>query len=259
MNKTTFRALLLLAFFASCVVLSCPTKAATSTTTKLTSSANPVVIGQPVTYTVTVTAAGSVPLTGPVRITFNGNNGPDYSLHNGSVVVTTTAAGPPQTIQVIASYLGDANTGPSTSATLNEVVTAGVGLTPTSISVAIGINPAYPYQTVTYTATVTGGVTPTGTVKFYLGSTIPFSVPLSGGTATMTNAYPSPGNYPISATYSGDSHNQGTTSTTIEQVVLAAAAQPPLQFVPITPCRVADTRNPPGPLGGPLLFEWPTP
>jgi hypothetical protein len=36
----------------------------------------------------------------------------------------------------------------------------------------------------------------------------------------------------------------GTTTST---------AQPPLQFVPITPCRVADTRNAPGPLGGPLL------
>src|SRR4030095_348579 len=26
------------------------------------------------------------------------------------------------------------------------------------------------------------------------------------------------------------------------------------QFVPVTPCRVMDTRDPPGPLGGPLLF-----
>jgi hypothetical protein len=227
--------------------------ATAATTTTLTSSVNPVVIGQPVTYTVRVTATGGVPLTGPVSLSFNGNSIPLYALSNGSVVVATTAAGPPQTLQVIARYLGDANTAPSVSATLSEVVTAGVGLTPATISVATSINPAYPYQAVTYTATVTGGTTPTGTVNFYLGSTTPFPAALSGGTAAMTNAYPSAGNYPISATYSGDSHNQGATSATFDQVIVAAAAAPPLQFVPITPCRVADTRNPPGPLGGPLL------
>jgi YVTN family beta-propeller protein len=35
--------------------------------------------------------------------------------------------------------------------------------------------------------------------------------------------------------------------------VLAGADSDPLQFVPVTPCRVADTRNPPGPFGGPPI------
>ena len=35
--------------------------------------------------------------------------------------------------------------------------------------------------------------------------------------------------------------------------VLAGAAADPLQFVPVTPCRIADTRNTPGPFGGPYL------
>ena len=30
-----------------------------------------------------------------------------------------------------------------------------------------------------------------------------------------------------------------------------------LAFYPLTPCRVADTRNPPGPLGGTLSTRWP--
>src|SRR5208283_1559646 len=33
--------------------------------------------------------------------------------------------------------------------------------------------------------------------------------------------------------------------------VIAGANSEPLQFVPLTPCRVADTRNPNGPFGGP--------
>ena len=35
--------------------------------------------------------------------------------------------------------------------------------------------------------------------------------------------------------------------------VIAGASSDPLQFVPVTPCRVADTRNPPGPFGGPPI------
>ena len=35
--------------------------------------------------------------------------------------------------------------------------------------------------------------------------------------------------------------------------IVAGANSDPLQFIPVTPCRVADTRNPPGPFGGPSL------
>jgi hypothetical protein len=224
------------------------------TTTTLTASVNPVVIGQPVTYMVTVSAMSGVPLTGPVAISFNGVYGANYSLTNGTVAVTVTAAGPPQTIQVIASYLGDASTAPSTSATLSEVVTAGLGLTPTTVSIVSSVNPADPYQTITYTATVVGGTTPTGTVNFFLGSTTPVPATLSAaGIATIADSYPAPGNYPVYASYSGDNHNQAVTSSTIDQVVNSIGAQPALQFVPITPCRVADTRIANGPLGAPLL------
>src|SRR5271165_1311017 len=36
-------------------------------------------------------------------------------------------------------------------------------------------------------------------------------------------------------------------------ISLIAQAQTALQFVAVTPCRVADTRNPPGPFGGPTM------
>jgi YVTN family beta-propeller protein len=35
--------------------------------------------------------------------------------------------------------------------------------------------------------------------------------------------------------------------------VIAGASAPALQFIPVTPCRLADTRNPKGPFGGPRL------
>ena len=256
MNRTLSTMVFAVSFCtAICLWGNSRTQAGTApTTTTLTASVNPVVIGQPVTYMVTVSTTSGVSLTGPVAISFNGTYGPNYSLNNGTVVVTTTAVGPPQTMQVIASYLGDANTAPSTSAILSEIITAGVGLTPTTISIVSSVNPAYPYQTVTYTATVVGGTTPTGTVNFFLGSTTPVPATISGnGTATIINSYPAPGNYPVYASYSGDSHNQPITSSTIDQVINEVGVQPALQFVPITPCRVADTRSPNGALGAPLL------
>ncbi len=36
-------------------------------------------------------------------------------------------------------------------------------------------------------------------------------------------------------------------------ISLIAQAQTALQFVAVTPCRVADTRNPPGQFGGPTM------
>jgi len=49
--------------------------------------------------------------------------------------------------------------------------------------------------------------------------------------------------------------NQASGTLTPSGITIASGASPsePLQFIPITPCRVADTRNPTGPFGGPEL------
>jgi hypothetical protein len=250
------RALLLtlLLILGTTFVLTTPgALALTATTTTVASSSNPSLLGQTVTFTATVTGGteGS-----PVQISFNGNFTPLLSLHNGVAVSTATFSGPPRTVQVIASYLGDANTSPSSSAPLNQVIQAGLGLAPTSISVTSSNNPGFVSQTITYTATVSGGgaTPPTGMVSFYTSSKVPFTVALgAGGTAAVTDAFATAGTYPITASYSGDSNNAGSASAAIGQVIEAPAAQPPLQFFPVKPCRVVDTRNAPGPLGGPAI------
>lgn len=43
----------------------------------------------------------------------------------------------------------------------------------------------------------------------------------------------------------------GSFDATGQQIAAAASGTSALQFVPVTPCRVADTRNPTGPFGGP--------
>jgi hypothetical protein len=253
MKRPLLLTLLLVFGTTSLVVLPPGAMALTATTTTLASSANPSLLGQTVRFTAQVTGGTE---GAPVQISFNGNFTPLLSLHNGVAVGTATFSGPPRTVQVIASYLGDANTSPSSSARFNQVVQAGLGLAPTSTSVTTSTNPGFVGQTITYTATVSGGAStpPTGMVSFYTSSKVPFTVALgAGGTAMVTDAFATAGTFPITASYSGDSNNAGSASADIGQVIEAPAAQPPLQFFPVKPCRVVDTRIAPGPLGGPAL------
>ena len=80
-------------------------------------------------------------------------------------------------------------------------------------------NPSISGQSVTFTATVSGGTSPTGTVQVSEGATILATVPLAGGTAAFTTSALSVGAHPIVATYSGDVDDAGSGSPTVTQIV----------------------------------------
>ncbi len=87
-------------------------------------------------------------------------------------------------------------------------------------------NPSTAGQAVTFTATVTGN-SPTGTVNFKDGGTTIAGCgaqAVSGGSATCTTSALSAGSHSISAVYSGDSGNDGSTSSTLTQTVNQAAS-----------------------------------
>ena len=231
--------------------------ALTATTTTVTAAPNPVVIGGVITYTVKVVGSGA-PLTGEAKINVNGQQIAGLTLTNGVSTFARTVLGTPRTDQVVASYQGDSNNAASTSATLSVPVVAAPGLATTTTTITF-TNPVDTGQYSTYTATVTGqgANKPTGTVRFFFGAnTIPSSpVPLnsSTGIASAGNAFPNAGTYAITAAYSGDANNQGSASVPVGQQVNNVAPQPSLGFVPVTPCRIADTRNPTGAFGGPPI------
>ena len=142
-----------------------------ATTTKLTSSANPSVYGQSVTFTATVTASrpGSGVPTGTV--TFSDGSTPlgSGTLNASGVATYTTTAfqlsvGSGQSIAAV--YGGDVNFTTSTSTALSQTVNQDS----TTTSVVSSANPSVYGQPVTFTATVTanapGSGTPTGTVTF---------------------------------------------------------------------------------------------
>jgi pro-kumamolisin-like protein/Big-like domain-containing protein len=89
----------------------------------------------------------------------------------------------------------------------------------TTITLTSSAPKASPFTSVTFTATVTGQGTPTGTVTFLSSDDIIGQVTLLNGTATATTEFGNPGIWSITAQYSGDGRNQAVTSAVLNQGV----------------------------------------
>jgi hypothetical protein len=89
-----------------------------------------------------------------------------------------------------------------------------------SASLVSSPNPSTFNQNVTFTATVSGGVTPaTGTMQFQEGATTLGSATVSNGTASFSTSSLSVGTHNVFAVYSGDAGHAGNTTNTVAQVV----------------------------------------
>jgi hypothetical protein len=200
----------------------------TLTTTTLTSSPNPSLVGQPVTFTATVSSTDGTPPNGET-ITFNNGSAVlgTSSLSGGTASLTTSF---PQvgTFTITATYAGDATFAASTSPALQETVNAASRYA-TSTALASNLNPSTYGQPITFTATVTstGGTPPNGdTVTFYNGSNVLGTASLNGGIASLTKSSLQSGIHTISATYLGDANFTASTSPGLLQVVDTAGQSP---------------------------------
>jgi hypothetical protein len=202
----------------------------TATTTTLSSSVNPSVFGQSVTFTATVSGSGGTP-TGSVTFMNGGTTLGTSTLSGGSATFTTSSL-PVGSDSITAVYGGDPNFTASTSPVLTQVVTSpSQGSTTTSLTSSQ--NPSVFGQSVTFTATVTGsGGTPTGTVTFMNGTATLATKTLSGGTATFSTATLTVGSYNVTAVYSGNTTFTGSTSNPVTQVVNKAATTDTLTVSP---------------------------
>ncbi|MGW3078627.1 Ig-like domain repeat protein, partial [Kitasatospora sp. NPDC001132] len=205
---------------------------AAPTTTTLTSSPNPSVCGEPVTFTAQVSSAqvGSQqlpPLASPTgTVTFVVSaDGPsltaalDPTTGQAQVVENGLSIG---THQAIASYSGDTNYAPSSSNLVNQSVT----LAPTSTTLTVNPTPSVCGQTVTVCATVTalppGSGIPTGTVTFTGSGGLNETVTLDAtGTACFTTNSLESG--PVSAQYNGDTCFDTSFLSTVVEVDQAAS------------------------------------
>ncbi|HEY3837248.1 MAG TPA: Ig-like domain-containing protein [Bryobacteraceae bacterium] len=189
-------------------------------TASLSSSANPSVFGQPVTFTATIAASapGSGLPTGTVTFSYGSTNLGSSAVDGAGHATLTTSALPLGSDSITASYGGDSNFNASTSAILTQIVN-GSGTTTTVTSSS---NPSVFSQPVTFGATVaptSGTGTPTGTVTFKSGSTTLGSSSLVSGHATLPYSGLAVGTASITAIYSGDSNFSASTSAALSQTV----------------------------------------
>ncbi len=209
-----------------------------SSTTALTSSANPSTSGQSVTFTATVAAVspGSGTPTGTVDFydgtvnaadligqgTLNGVSGNDQATFTTS----TTSPLALGTHPITAVYSGDTNFTTSTSSVFSQVVLPATTTTLTSSG-----TPSVFGQSVTFTATVAhtaGTGTPTGTVTFLDNGTSigtgTLSVVSGQDQATFPTTTLAAGTHPITAVYAGDTNFATSTSAPFTQTVNQAPA-----------------------------------
>jgi Bacterial Ig-like domain (group 3)/FG-GAP-like repeat len=186
-----------------------------STTTTLTSSLNPSIYGQSVTFTATVTTTGSIPPIGTVVFSWSGNVIGTATLNSGGVATLMKSNLNADSFPLVATYKGDTNNLGSTSAIVNLLVEQATS----SATLTSSPNPSTADENVTFTAHFTSPtVQVKGPVTFTEGKTVLGTVELSGGKAKLTTSSLAAGSTKVNVTYEGDSDIQGC-SASVEQVV----------------------------------------
>ena len=191
------------------------------TTTVASSSPSPAPFGTNVTFSATVTSPNGIP-TGTVGFLEGGHvygQVPVDASGHATLVLNSLPVG---THTLFASFIGDGGWLPSQSANFNEVITGG-----TSITTVSSPNPSTFNQTVTFTATVSGGGlgTPVGTVTFQEGATVLGTTSVNGnGQATFQISTLPVGNHVITTNFTGALGWGNCTGTAPNQLVRNATA-----------------------------------
>ncbi|HYN71962.1 MAG TPA: Ig-like domain-containing protein, partial [Nakamurella sp.] len=188
-----------------------------ASTTVVTSSASPSVVGQSVTYTAQVTPVAA---TGTVTFTVDGTavGGTKTLDATGRATLPSnvyTATGPHT---VVATYGGSATyQGSSNTAFTQTVNKASTRSTVTSSRLTATRNTPVTF-TATVTSTAPGSGTPQGTARFRIDGTLGAPVDLNaGGVATLTTSSLSVGSHTVAVVYAGNPSYLTSTSGNIVQ------------------------------------------
>ena len=182
----------------------------------LSSSLNPSVYGQSVSFTATLSPSAA---TGTVQFQIDGTNfGGAVTISGGKAVSGSTASLSIGSHNITAVYSGDSTYGGSTATLVQKVKSKTVCNWPSKP------NPCNWGQTCIFNIQIgcqsPGTGNPTGTVTFYDGSNSLGSCSLSGsGIASFNIGNLAVGSHNISFTYSGDDNDSGSTSAVVTQTV----------------------------------------
>jgi len=186
-----------------------------------------------------------------VTVNNSGNSGASYALDD-----TTTSTSLISARISSSNYTFPANTSDTITVDVNN--TGGTldiswtcnpsALVATTTSVSGTPNPSTYGQSVTATATVGGGSSPTGNVTFTVDGSGATTVALSGVSASFSTSSLAVGNHVIAATYNGDGGNQtssGSYTQTVNQatqtITFPALPNTPFTSTPPTPAATASS------------------
>jgi hypothetical protein len=195
------------------------------TTTTMTSTADPSVFGQPVTFTATVApvAPGTVTPSGSVTFRDGSTVLGTGMLSTLGVATLTTSDLAVGSHSIMAVYGGDADFATSTSSTLPQLANR----SNTTSALMTSGSPSVFGQGVTFTAVVSASApgvgTPTGAVTFQDASSTLGTAPLVNGVAIFRTTSLAVGAYSISAIYGGDADFTTSTSSLTPQAVNQAS------------------------------------
>ncbi len=186
------------------------------TTTTVSSSPNPSIYGQAVTFTAVVSSSFGAPADGEIVTFVEGTAVLGTGTISGGSASFTTSTLKAGTNTIKAVYGGDLDLFGSTSKNAKQVVNEAT----TTTAVASSQNPSNFGQPVTFTATVTPQLsgTPPGDVIFKDGTTVLKTVALSGGVAEFTTSKLATGVHTITATYRGSKSFEGSSGSLTQTV-----------------------------------------
>ena len=184
-------------------------------TMALTASPQTVNSGACVTLNASL-SGGSAPYAGTVAFSDGASAlGAPVPVSSAGVATTQACSLATGSHTISATYTSsnaDNQSGASHSVAVN-VIAAAKGA-PT-VALVASTQATVPGKPVTFTATLSGGASPTGTVTFLDNGAVLGTSPLSQGVAVLTSAALTPGANPVVASYSGDSQNLGASSNTV--------------------------------------------
>jgi hypothetical protein len=199
------------------------------TKTVVTTSGSPTLIGQPVTFTATVTPSqGTIP-DGELMAFYDGITMLGSEKLVSGMAAYTTSSLSAKTHAIKATYVGDATFRLGNGGKQQAILKY-----PTTTTLSSSLNPSNYGQAATLTARVTwAGPAPAGTVTFKNGATSLGSGTLnSSGVATLIAAKIPVGANTLTSTYNGDAFNGKSVSAEITQTVRRASIRMVLTSTP---------------------------
>jgi hypothetical protein len=191
------------------------------TTVSVTSSGNPAIYGQNVTFTATAQGNHAVP-SGQIEFLDGSSVIAAATLNPAGIATVSTSSLAVGAHSITARYAATQNFQAATSAMLSEAIQSPAPIASVT-TLAANINPATNGQTVTFTANVAApgsSLVPAGTLTFLDGSSTLGTATLNGsGIAVLNTASLSVGTHAISASYAGSSATADSSSTPLAETV----------------------------------------